>query len=272
MIERIVPAATAALALVPGSSWAEGPQDSYWAELSYFDSTISSTARLDPTDSGGRSTTIKLENDLDLDERKGTPYLTLGTRIGERWRLEFEYYTLKRSATKTTGRQIEWGDASFPVETQVSSRFDTTVYRLTGDYSFYRASNAEAGVGFGLHVTDFSGELAGQGSDPNGLGFKTEAGHTLVPLPTLGLYGSYQVTDSLRLRGRVDFLSLKYQGYDGSLVNWLAALDWRFATHWGVGIGYRHIDYKLVDEGSSKFHGEVNYKYRGPVVFVNAAF
>ena len=199
------------------------------------------------------------------------PYLTLGMRLGESWRLEFEYYTLKRSATKTTDRQIEWGDVSFPVGTEVSSTFDTTVYRLTGDYSFYRTPNAEAGVGVGLHVTDFVGALAGQGTGPNGLGFQRERSHTLVPLPTVGLYGSYRMADALRLHGRVDYLSLNYKDYDGSLTNWVAAVEWRFARHWGAGAGYRYVDYEL-EQSTSRFDGKLEYKFRGPTLFVNAAF
>ena len=234
MTRRIVPAAAVVLAGLPGGTLAEGPQDAYWAELAYFYPTISSTVRLDPT-RASRGTSVRLEEQLELDERKGLPYLTLGMRLGERWRLEFEYYTLKRSATKTTDRQIDWGDVSFPLGTEVSSTLDTTVYRLTGDYSFYRTDNAEAGIGVGLHVTDFVAALAGQGTGPAGLGFQRERSHTLVPLPTVGLYGSYRMSETWRLHGRVDFLSLNYKDYDGSLTNWLAAVEWRFARHWAPG-------------------------------------
>ena len=215
MTRRIVPAAAIVLAGLPGSALAEWPQDSYWADLAYFYPTISSTVRLDPA-ATSRGTTVRLEEQLELDERKGLPYLTLGMRLGERWRVEFEYYTLRRSATKTTDRQIDWGDVSFPVGSEVSSTLDTTVYRLTDDYSFYRTDNAEAGVGIGLHVTDFVAALAGQGTGPVGIGFQRERSHTLVPLPTIGLYGSYRMTDTWRLHGRADFLSLNYKDYDGS--------------------------------------------------------
>ncbi|HEY6511382.1 MAG TPA: outer membrane beta-barrel protein [Burkholderiaceae bacterium] len=270
MTRRSVLAAAAALASLPGSTLAEWPQDSYWAELAYFYPTITSTVRLDsPTT--GRGTSIQLEQQLDLDERAGVPYLTLGMRLGERWRVEFEYYTLRRSADKTSDRQIEWGDVSFPVGAEISSTFNTTVYRLTADYSFYRTPNAEAGFGFGLHVTDFVGALAGRGTGPNGLGFQVERRQTLVPLPTVGLYGSYRMTDALRLHGRVDYLSLNYQDYDGKLTNWVAALEWRFARHWGAGAGYRYVEYK-VEETTSEFNGQIQYKFRGPTLFVNAAF
>jgi len=79
------------------------------------------------------------------------------------------------------------------------------------------------------------------------------------------------MTDALRLHGRVDYLSLNYQDYDGQLTNWVAALEWRFARHWGVGAGYRYVDYKL-EETTSQFNGRVQYKFSGPTLLVNAAF
>lgn len=66
-------------------------------------------------------------------------------------------------------------------------------------------------------------------------------------------------------------MSLRYDHYDGSLVNWMAAVDWRFAKNWGVGLGYRFVDYKL-ESSASDLHGSVNYRFKGPAFFVNAAF
>lgn len=260
------------LACLSGLANAEGPGDSYWAELSYFYPEISSTARLDLTDTSRPGTVIKLEDDLNLTDRKGTPYLTLGMRLGQPWRLEFEYYQLNRSASKSIDRQIDWGDTTFPVGAQVDSKLNTSVYRFSGGYSFYKAPVAEAGVSLGFHITDFSTELSGTGTAGGAAAtFHREARSTLVPLPTLGLYGTYQFADQWQVRGKADFLSLTYQDYDGRLINTLLAVDWRFAKNWGAGIGYRHVDYKL-NITKTNFHGEINYKFSGPTLFVNAAF
>ena len=265
--------AAAVLACMSSAALAERPGDRFWGELAYFYPTISSTARLDLTATSRPGTTIRLEDELDLDDRTGTPYVLLGMRLGERWRLEFEYYELARSASTAISRQIEWGDVTFPAGVQIDTKFDTTVYRLSGGYSFYQQPAAEAGVAFGLHVTDFSVALAGQGIGPGGgtATFQNEARNTLVPLPTLGLYGTYKLSEQWQLRGRVDYLSLQYGDYDGSLVNVMASFDWRFHKNWGAGVGYRYVDYTL-DAESSDLRGEVNYKFHGPTLFVNAAF
>ena len=274
--DRVLPwrpvAAAAALACASAGAFAEGPQDRYWAGLEYFYPTISSTAHIDATATARPGTSLSLEDELDLSDRKGTPYVDLGMRLGENWRLEFEYYSLKRTANSTLARQVDWGDTTFPVGANVESKFDSTIYRITGGWSFLRNQQAEAGLSFGLHITDFTTQLSGQGTGVlTGSGFQREAHDALVPLPTVGLYGSYLATPQLILRGRVDFLSLKYQDYDGRLMNWMAAVDWRFTKNFGVGAGYRYVDYKL-EATKSDFTGEVRYKFRGPTIFVNAAF
>jgi hypothetical protein len=216
-------------------------------------------------------TVVSLEDDLGLADRKGTPYVLPGMRLGERGRLEFEYYKLKRTAPSTADRQINWGDAEFPVSAHLESTFDSTVYRLSGGYSFYKTTEAEAGVSLGLHMTDFTLEVSGEGNGPNGFGQLNERRHQFVPLPTLGLYGTYKFAESWSARGRVDYMSLSYDRYDGSLVNWTAAVDWRHAKNWGVGLGYRYVDYRL-KSAAADLHGLVNYRFRGPALFVNAAF
>ena len=271
-MRKIVIATASVLATVSGPTFAEGLHDTFWGELSYFYPTINSTARLDATATARPGSSITLEDELDLADRKGTPYVSLGMRLAERWRIEFEYYRLDRSSSKTLSREIDWGDNTYPVGVRVDSTFDTTVYRLTGGYSFYKTPVAEAGAALGLHVTDFSTALSGQASGPGGTTtFQREANDALVPLPTLGLYGAYAVTDQFQVRGRIDYLTLKYDEYDGSLVNFLVAFDWRFSKNWGVGVGYRYVDYKL-QANDSDFRGEVHYKFKGPTLYLTAGF
>ena len=264
--------AAAVLAGASTAALAEAPQDRFWAGLEYFYPTISSTARVDANATTRPGSTISLEDELDLADRKGTPYLNLGMRLGEKWRIEFEYYELNREATAVIGRSIDFGDTTFPIGTQLTSRFDSTVYRLTGGWSFYKEQDAEAGLALGLHVTDFETQMSGVGTGVlGGTGFQREARDALAPLPTIGLYGTYAVSPQFLVRGRVDYLSLKYNDYDGSLVNWMVAVDWRFHKNVAVGIGYRYVDYEL-EADKSDFRGEVQYTFKGPTLFVNVGF
>ena len=73
------------------------------------------------------------------------------------------------------------------------------------------------------------------------------------------------------LSGRVDYFSLKYNDYDGSLVNAVVAVDYRFARNFGVGLGYRYVDYDL-DVTKSSFTGGVKYEFSGPMLYLIGSF
>jgi hypothetical protein len=260
-----------ALTGLAAAARAETPQDHWWGELEYFYPTVSSKARLNFPGTNLPGTEVSLEDDLGLTDRKGTPYLLLGTRLGQNWRVEFEYYELQRSGDRTINRDIHWGDIDFPASADIHSIFNTNVYRLVGGYSFYRTPMYEFGGTFGLHTTEFKLGLSGQGNGPQGLGFQTETKNVLVPLPTIGLYGVYKFNDQWMVRGRFDFLSLTVDQYNGQLVNSMVAADWRFTPNWGAGIGYRYVSYNL-KSSKEKFDGEVKYDFKGPTIYGEFGF
>jgi hypothetical protein len=261
-------AAAIALAGFAAGASAETPQDHWWGELEYFYPTISSKARLDFPGTNVQGTEIRLEDDLGLADRKGTPYFLLGTRIGQPWRVEFEYYYLNRTGTHVIDKEINWGDQTYPVNATVSTKFDTNIYRLVGGYSFYRTSMAEAGGSLGLHVTDFRLGLSGTSTSGT---FQSETKNALAPLPTLGVYGVYKFNDQMMMRGRIDYLSLTVDKYHGQLVNTMAGFSWRFMPNWGAGVAYRYVSYNLKST-NPHFVGEIKYDFKGPTIYLEAGF
>jgi hypothetical protein len=51
----------------------------------------------------------------------------------------------------------------------------------------------------------------------------------------------------------------------------MGMLDWRFTKNFGAGVGYRYVDYR-VSATKTNFNGEVQYKFKGPTLFVNLGF
>lgn len=255
----------AGVALGAESSWTKHPylQDRWNVQLTLFYPDVSTTARLDNSTTG-RGTEIDFEQDLDLTDRKALGAFMGSVRLGEKWRIEAEYFALNRSGTRVINRDLSWGNITFPVNTSVSSSFDTDVYRLSGGYSFIKDDKKEFGVALGLFVTDFKASL----STPT-LG--TSQGDTLAPLPTLGVYGAYAFTPKWLLSGRVDYFSLNYDNYDGSLTNFQVSVDYRFTRTFGVGVGYRYVDYNL-EVSDSSWSGNVDYKFHGPTLYGVASF
>ena len=185
-------------------------------------------------------------------------------RLAERWRLEFEYSSLHRDAAWSINRTLTWGDRTFTVGTAVASEFNSDVFRFSGGYSFVKNNVAELGVALGLHATDFSLSLGAAG-------IGTQRSDLIAPLPTIGLYGAYAITPRWMLSGRADYFSFNVDNYSGSLVNFTAGVDYRFTRSLGVGLGYRHVEYEL-SATRSRFTGDINYRFSGPLLYLNGSF
>ena len=106
---------------------------------------------------------MNFENDLGFSDTKTVPAFLADVRLGERWKIEFEYIGLSRDSSVAINRTLNWGDRSYAIGEVVSSEFDSDVYRLSGGYSFIKDSQKELGVTLGLHVTDFKLGLAATG-------------------------------------------------------------------------------------------------------------
>jgi opacity protein-like surface antigen len=257
--------------IVPGfasaqdASWTVNPglTDTWTFQLGAYIPSVDTTAHLNSA-SGAIGTDVSLEDDLGFSDRKTLGSFFAGARLGQRWKIEFEYFQLNRSNSHTISKTINWGDQTYPINTTVDGKFDSTVYRLSGGYSFVKNDQAEVGAALGLFVTDFKASLSSSG-------IGAQSADTLAPLPTIGLYGAYAFSPRWLLTGRVDYFSLNYNDYNGSLTSVTAGIDYRIARNFGIGAGYRYVDYDLT-VSKSDFNGGVRYKFSGPTVYAIASF
>ena len=261
----------AAFLAMASSAHAQSVDDRYWLQVQAFWPDIDTTVEVSNT-AGTRGTEIDLESDLKLSDRKSLPALFGGARIGDRWTIVGEYYALNRSASTSAGRDLTFDDVTFPAGVTIGSEFKTDVYRLGVGYSFVKNDKADVGVVVGLHVTQFTVGLKGQGHvGAAALSTENRKRDALAPLPTVGLYGIYQATPKITLNGRVDYLSLKVSDYDGRLVNVQASAAYRVWKNVDVGVMYRYVDYNLGIE-KDRWNGEVSYTFKGPALFAQVAF
>ena len=247
------------------TSWKVHPyfEDKWNFQLGAYYPKVKTTGSLDSS-IGSRGTDINFEGDLALDDRKVLGSLFGSVRLGEKWRIEFEYFGLNRDGTRTINKTINWGDNTYPIGATVSTSFDSDVYRLSAGYSFIKDDKKEFGVALGLFTTYFEASLS---SATVG----ARKADTLAPLPTIGAYGAYAFSPRWLAYGRADYFSLNYDQYDGSLINVQAAAEYRFTHTYGVGLGYRWVRYDL-DSSDSKWAGSITYEFYGPSLYFTASF
>ncbi|MBL3526150.1 MAG: 2-oxoglutarate synthase [gamma proteobacterium endosymbiont of Lamellibrachia anaximandri] len=260
-----------------------GFNKSFNIRLSGFMATTSTEIRVDSA-GGVIGETLSFEDDLNLSDREILPLLDITYRFNPRHMLDFSYVDLGRNgATTFTKGGTTTDDIQWSVGTEMQSRFESEVYRLAYGYSFINDGKKEFGVLLGLHVTRFNVGLSGRGSlvavDPDtgneivveGEGERSYDSGFTVPLPVVGLHGTYAFTPNFRVRGWGQFFSLKYDNYDGSMINASGMLEYDLFENLGIGVGYAYYGYDL-DADRDDLKGGFSYDFSGPTAFFYASF
>ena len=254
-----------------GAAHAQSVDDGAWIELGSFLADVDSQGEFRlPDQLDGVS--FDFEEDLGLVDRQDLFSVNAGVRAFDRVVIAADYYRLDRDSSLILGRNIQFEDVVFPVSAEVDSGFTSDIYRLTIGYSLIRNERFEFGPALGLHATDFdifvSGEarLAG-----NQVAQTVRSRDFLAPLPTVGLYGTWQATPWITANARVDYMSLAIDDYDGGVTNVQAGVSYAFTENFDLGVQYRYVDYDLTID-KDDWAGDLTYTFKGPVIVLRASF
>jgi hypothetical protein len=212
----------------------------------------------------GVGANIDFENALGMATDKSVPMGFARWRLGEKWRIEAEYFQLNRTGTKVIDRDIQWGDTVYPVNASVSSKFDFSDLRISAGYSFFRRPDKEVGIGAGLHVAQYDVSLSSPGRT-------TESTAVTAPLPVFSVYSQFALTERWAIAARMDRFVLRYQDFDGSLTGLALDIMYQPFRHVGFGLGTRAL---ALDASASKDGRTASFRqnFQGPTLFVNVSF
>jgi hypothetical protein len=252
---------------------AQALTDHYWLEAAAYWPNVDTEVQISSVTNSTIGTVIDLEQDLDLDDRKVLPSVSAGARLGSGFSIGFDYYSLGRNGSVAISRDIIFDDVTYPTNAVIESEFNTDIYRFTVGYAFARGPNYEVGGAIGLHATDFEVSLSGQGTIAGNpvASTQTRRRSALAPLPTVGLFGTWEVAPRVTIGGRIDYLSLSIGDYDGRLINTQATIAYRLWENVGIGLMYRYVDYRL-DVEKNDYLGRIQYKFNGPAIFLQLGF
>ena len=237
--------------------------DRFVFELGAYYSKASTAASLGPS-SGGSGVVVDFENTLGLEDRNVSAIGGFAWRFSERWRLEVEYFSLNRDATRTLAADVTWGDQTFTAGSTVNSAFDFSDLRVGVGYSFFKRRDKELGAGVGLHVSGIKASL-----QSSGIG--AESTDVLAPLPVLSFFGAFALTNEWAVRMRMDWLSLNYDIYSGDFRS--TAIDVLYQPFRNVGFGLGLRSYVLdVEVDDTDWHGKVRAGFTGPAAFMTVSF
>ncbi|MBM3252081.1 MAG: hypothetical protein FJZ11_04805 [Candidatus Omnitrophica bacterium] len=204
-------------------------------------------------------TTVDFEKLLGLDDQIVTPFINLMWRINDKHRLDFMYYNLDRDGTLALNNNINFGDETFSVGTEMESSLDMSIYRLGYDYSFVNDGRLEFGVGISTDIIPADFSVKAQGGT-------SESESAVLFVPTFGVHAAIGVTDKLVVRGKIQGLVYDVDNQDGDVINGILGFEYDAFKHFSLGLAYAYYDFD-VDLDTSGFKGSIAFVYRGPLVY-----
>ncbi|MFH7018556.1 hypothetical protein [Flavobacterium sp. FlaQc-47] len=212
---------------------------------------------------------IDFENDLGF--KKNTTSFTgaFEWRISRRSRFGAEYFYLKRTATKTLQKEIEFGDHTYPVNATVSAFMDNQIYRITYGYAFVSQPKYEIGALIGAHIT-----LADVGLNLEAATAQAEYKDSFdftAPLPDLGLWTEVVLAKKWGIYANANYFAIKVDEIDGRLWSYNLSVLYNVYENLSLTAGYTGLNMRI-DVDREKLNGFFKWGYNGPTLTATYAF
>jgi hypothetical protein len=185
-------------------------------------------------------TTIDLADQLNVETSVNVFRAEAMWNIGAKHRLNLAWFDMEENGHTVLTRDIDFGDVDFTATLPVDSYFRTNILRLAYTYYFVQKPRVQFGLSLGLHVMKVASGI----SVPNSS--VTENVGVTAPFPVFGFNFDYAATSKLLLRAHGEYLKLSYDNYDGELVDFYGAAEWRLNHNWSVGAGIEYFDIDVV--------------------------
>jgi hypothetical protein len=185
-------------------------------------------------------------------------------RLGEsrRHRLDFGYFDLSRSGTKTTGRDITIGNTLYPTGTTVDTEFDLKLFKGAYSYSLVQDDRIDFGLGAGLYVAPIDFRVS------NSVSGAREESSSTSPLPFLELHIDYALTPKLFLKQKLDLFYAEYKDFKGRLVDASIGLEYNIWKHFGLGLAFNIFSLHVEDKGdATNLKGSIDLAFSGLMLY-----
>jgi len=258
--------------ILTGTAQSGQLDDTFDLSLGAFILSTKTTVRADGSPAPGApveiGTPIDVERELSIADR--TSFRLDGYwRFSKRHKLRVMYFNESRSGDKTLTDEIVFRGQTFTVNTQISTRFDTTVAELAYEYAFLRGEHYELAGSVGIHELTFKLQLTAVGQTVNAE--KSARADVDGPLPVLGVHYLWEFYPRWTLDAMFQFFTLKYQQYDGNLQDYNATVYYMPWKNFGFGAGWNEFRTN-VNVDNAGYDGNLAWRYGGVRLFFKASY
>lgn len=265
--EKAEPVLKPSEALKPKSLEIASPiSDHFFMRGIIFQGDVTTLLRLDSTRATiPDGTLLSGEDDLGLDDVVEQARMEFDVRMRERNHVRIDYFKLNRFSQQELPRDIEFGDFTFDAGDTFRAKLDWRMLSLTYTYSVFKFERFEAGIGLGLHIL----EAKAEGSQPGTL--NREQDSEVGIFPTIALNGAFRISKRWAVTARGQSFSASPEGFDGTLSDYHADVQYRWRKNFAIGLGYSKIEIDLRVEDTDQ-PMLFNMDTSGPELFFRASF
>ena len=213
---------------------------------------------------------INISDDLNVDTKNDVLRLDGYYRFSDKHRVDYGWYKVNSSGTKTLSEDIDYNGEIFPAGSTLDSVFNTETFKVNYVWSFHHDDKIELSLGAGLHITEYEIALSGETLSAPGV-VSLEKSDVTLPLPVIGFRLGYMINPNLEFTTSYDLFSLSYDQYEGNFQDVNFLLEYRFSKHVGIsgGFNFNHLDLTS-REGQTTL--KVNDSVRGAVLFMTLTY
>ncbi len=218
---------------------------------------------------GALGTDIDFERDLGFTSSQLTFQANFQWRISRRSRLNLNYYNIPRSSTYTLKKDITFNDKTYHVDASVNSFFNTAIYQFSYGYALVAKPKYEIGLLIGAHIIGGSAGIGLSGANAN-VSTSTNFGFT-APLPDLGIWGGYAISDRFAVTLDGDYLAVTVGDISGRIIAYNLQFLYKLMPQLDITLGYTGLNFR-VDVEKPKVEGHFKWGYNGPALGATFSF
>lgn len=227
-------------------------------------STFTSRIRLD-SEASGRGTELRLEDDLNLEERIDVARADAVYNFNERHYVWLATYDIDRTGTRQIDRVVRFGDDTFNIAANVSAALEERIGKVSYGFNALRRPRASFGPTFGLHVMELRASL-GLTDTP-----LVEEAQTTAPLPVIGIRGQHEFGRRWQVLGAFQWFDVEFGDVDGLFNDFIVAIEHDTFDRFGFGLAVNSNSLDVESEDSG-FRGRIDLSFDSVLVYVKGSF
>jgi len=239
--------------------------DHFAFRIIYFQPSVTTDVRLDPTNTPGAGTLLSGEKDLGLDDQVNQFRAEFDLRMRERHHLRADFFKLSRFQQGQLPRDIQFGDFAFQEGDNFRTKLDWRVMSITYTYQFLKFERFEAGLGLGVHIIQAQAE----GGEPGTLNRErdTEVGI----FPTIAANAAFRISKRWSVTARGQSFSASPEDFKGKMSDYHLDLQYRWHENLAVGLGWSMLESNL-EVTDTEQPLLFDLETTGPELFFRASF